>query len=81
VEFPYKDKVIELLRTNNRGLTISGISRRLRISRHTVTVTLAALYGEGLITVRHVGMAKLIYLKDYNDPNLDKIKQMKMEVE
>ena len=64
MEFRYKDKIIDILRKNSQGVTIAGLSERLKVSRHTVSITLAELYGEKLITVRRVGMAKLIYLKE-----------------
>jgi len=52
-----KPNVLELLRKHDEGITIAGLSERLHVSRHTVSVTLAEMYGEKLITVRKVGMA------------------------
>jgi Mn-dependent DtxR family transcriptional regulator len=72
LEFPLKPKIIELLKNNPKGLTIAGISERLNVSRHTVSITLAEMYGEKLITVTNVGMAKLIYL---NESKLNEIEK------
>tara|TARA_Y100000310_G_scaffold344857_1_gene460049 strand:- start:5252 stop:5464 length:213 start_codon:yes stop_codon:yes gene_type:complete len=64
MESKVKQNIISLLRNNSQGLTIAGLAERLQFSRHTVTVGLAELKGERAITIRKVGMAKLIYLKD-----------------
>jgi predicted ArsR family transcriptional regulator len=58
-----KRRVVELLRKNTDGLTITDIAAHLKISRNTVAVALAELRGEGRLRVRQVGMAKLHYLQ------------------
>lgn len=58
-----KDLVIKLLEKNTDGLTIIEITRKLKISRNTVTVALAELKGANLIRIRPVGRAKLHYWK------------------
>jgi predicted transcriptional regulator len=58
-----KGSVVDLLRKNSDGLTITEISKLLQISRNTVAVALAELKGEGKLRIRKVGMAKLHYLK------------------
>ncbi len=59
-----KEMVIEVLRKNPMGPTIVEISKILNISRNTVAVVLAELKGEGVITIREVGKAKLHYWKE-----------------
>lgn len=56
-----KEAVTEILKKNPMGLTIVEISRMLKISRNTVAIVLAELKGEGVITIRPVGKAKLHY--------------------
>jgi len=63
MHFPLKPKIIDILNDNPHGITIAGLSERLKVSRHTISVTLAEMYGAKLINVRRVGMAKLILLK------------------
>ena len=58
-----KEVVSDLLKKNAMGLTIVEISRLLKISRNTVAISLAELKGEGVITIRPVGKAKLHYWK------------------
>lgn len=56
-----KELVTEILKKNARGLTIVEISRLLKFSRNTVAIVLAELKGEGKISIRPVGKAKLHY--------------------
>jgi predicted Zn-ribbon and HTH transcriptional regulator len=58
-----KEAIVELLKKNTDGLTVSEISKMLRFSRNTVAVYLAELKGEDALRIREVGMAKLHYLK------------------
>ncbi len=58
-----KELVIELLKKNSDGLTIIEISKKLKISRNTVTVALAELKGAEQIRIRPIGKAKLNYWK------------------
>ncbi len=58
-----KDIIEKLLRKETDGLTISELSKILKISRNTVAVALAELKGEGNVRVREVGMCKLHYWK------------------
>jgi Mn-dependent DtxR family transcriptional regulator len=57
------ESVVKLLKKDRDGLTLIEISKRLHVSRNTVAVVLAELKGLGLIRIRPVGMAKLVYLK------------------
>ena len=67
MEFPFRERVINILISNPQGITIAGISEILKVTRHTVTITLAELYGERMITIRRVGMCKLIYLNNQKE--------------
>ena len=57
------EKIIELLKKNNSGLTIAEISKLLKIARNTASIHLAKLEGAKQITIRKVGMAKIYSLK------------------
>ena len=57
------ERVIELLKKNNLGLTIADISKLLEVTRNTVSVNLAKLEGAEQIEIRKVGMAKIYSLK------------------
>ncbi len=56
-----RELVINLLKSDPEGLTITEIASKLKISRNTVAVILAELKGAEKIRVRNVGMAKLNY--------------------
>lgn len=58
-----KDKTLIMLKQNPFGLTVSDISRKTGVTRHTVSVILAELRGAGMIEIRKVGMAKVHILK------------------
>lgn len=64
-----KEVVVEALKKNIMGLTIVELSRLLKISRNTVAIVLAELKGEGVITIRPVGKAKLHYWKGGKNEN------------
>ena len=57
-----KELVVNLLKANTDGLTVTEIANSLKISRNTVAVALAELKGENRLRIRPVGMAKLHYL-------------------
>ena len=57
-----KELVLDLLGRHKYGLTIIEMSKELNISRNTVPVILAELYGEKKINYRRIGKAKLYYL-------------------
>ncbi len=54
-----KEAVKDVLKSHPEGLPISGIAKVLGVSRHTVSVKLAELKGEGNVEIRQVGMAKV----------------------
>jgi len=57
------EKIINLLKKNNLGLSIAEISKLLKVTRNTASVHLAKLEGAKQITIRKVGMAKIYSLK------------------
>jgi predicted transcriptional regulator len=57
----WKLKIIDILKNNPQGLSINEITNIAKTTRHTVSIALAELKGEGRITIRQVGMAKLHY--------------------
>lgn len=54
-------KVIDELKRNPDGFTISELAKKLKISRHTVANCLAFLEGAEKVKIRKVGMAKIYY--------------------
>lgn len=54
--------VIDFLRKNNVGLTITELVGLTKLSRSTVRVVLARLEGAEKISFREVGMAKVYIL-------------------
>ena len=54
-------KIIKLLKSNPRGLTIIDLSRSIGCSTHTVAIVLARLEGAKKIEIRRAGSAKLHY--------------------
>jgi predicted transcriptional regulator len=59
-----KQRIIEVLKKNPRGLTTVEISKILGMHRHTLTKYIYQLLGEGLIYQREIGTAKLCYLSE-----------------
>ncbi|MBD3355231.1 hypothetical protein GF361_04570 [Candidatus Woesearchaeota archaeon] len=57
----WKLVVLEILQKNPDGLTITEIKEIANTTRHTVSLALAELKGEGKIKIREVGRAKLHY--------------------
>ena len=57
----WKTKISEILMNNPQGLSINEITLLAKTTRHTASIALAELKGEGKIIIRQVGMAKLHY--------------------
>lgn len=57
------ERIIELLKKTNFGLTIAEISKLLKVTRNTVSVNLAKLEGAGQVNIRKIGMAKIYSVK------------------
>jgi len=58
------EKIIKSLKENPNGFTISELSRRLNLSRQTVSNVLAFLEGAQKVRIRKVGMAKVYFWKN-----------------
>jgi DNA-binding transcriptional ArsR family regulator len=58
-----ENRIIEELKKENYGLTISELAKRLKKSRITVRVRLEVLKERGILDFKKVGPAKLYYLK------------------
>ena len=57
------NQIREILRKDNRGLTIQELSERTKVSRITTSMALMNLEGQGAIDIRVIGNCKLHYLK------------------
>ncbi len=55
-------RIEELLSSNQRGMTISGIARKLGLSRNTVSRYLDIMFAKGSLEMRQIGSAKLYSL-------------------
>ena len=62
-EATMKKKILELLRFNTEGLTITEISKKLGIHHTTASKYLAVIEAEGKLECRNIGMAKLFKIK------------------
>lgn len=58
----YISSIEEILRDNQRGMTVSEISLDLNMSRNTIGKYLEIMYLSGVVDVRSVGKAKLYFL-------------------
>ncbi|MBU5688031.1 MAG: MarR family transcriptional regulator [Candidatus Aenigmarchaeota archaeon] len=63
VEYDTKNtfKIIDLLKNNIRGLTITEIADKLKLNRHTVTKILEKLLIEKRVNYEEKGAAKIFY--------------------
>ena len=58
-----QEKIIKELKENARGFTASELSKRLGVSRQTVTNCFAFLEGAEKVKARQTGMAKIYFWK------------------
>ncbi|MCP6719698.1 MAG: HTH domain-containing protein, partial [Patescibacteria group bacterium] len=56
-----RKKVIEELKKNPTGYTVSELSKKLKISRHTIANVFAFLEGARKVKIRQTGMAKIYF--------------------
>ncbi|MEM5829355.1 MAG: hypothetical protein QW040_00050 [Candidatus Aenigmatarchaeota archaeon] len=59
----FKQKILEILKKEPRGLTIQDISRLAKMNRFKATIYVHELLGEGKITERKIGAYRLFKLK------------------
>ncbi|MEN9626687.1 MAG: hypothetical protein RL557_1015, partial [archaeon] len=57
------DKIKEILKKDERGLTIQELSDQTKTSRITAAMALMKLDGMGVIDIRVIGNCKLHYLR------------------
>ena len=58
-----RETVIRELKHNQAGFTVSELSYKLNVSRHTISNIYAFLEGARKISIRKAGMAKIYYWK------------------
>ena len=56
-------RILRALNKNREGLTISELSKKLKLHRHTIPKYLYKLEAQKKIKIRKVGVAKLCYLE------------------
>jgi len=54
-----RDQIIVELKKNSAGYTISELSKKLKLSRQTISNCFAFLEGAKKVNIRQVGMAKI----------------------
>ena len=57
------DRVLKVLKKHPKGLTTVEISEEIGMGRHSLSKYIYQLLGEGKISQRKIGTAKLCYLK------------------
>lgn len=60
-------RIVDFLRKNSEGLTITELVSLSKLSRSTVRVVLARLEGAEKIFFREIGMAKVYHLRGQNE--------------
>lgn len=56
-----RKKIISELKKNPSGFTVSELSKKLNLSRQTVSNSFAFLEGARKVKIRQVGMAKIYF--------------------
>lgn len=56
-----RKKVVVELKKNSTGYTVSELSKKLKISRHTIANAFAFLEGARKVKIRQTGMAKIYF--------------------
>ncbi len=60
-------KVVDILKkTGDKGMSITELVSKSKLSRSSIRISLARLEGAGRVTIRKVGMAKLYHLNPKN---------------
>jgi len=71
------NKVIQILKENNQGLTITEIVELSVLNRSEVRIILARLEGAKRIYFRQIGMAKVYFLSEQELSSIEKMKNEK----
>ncbi|MBN2330947.1 MAG: winged helix-turn-helix transcriptional regulator [Candidatus Aenigmarchaeota archaeon] len=56
-----REKIIKELKENLRGFTVSELSKKIGVSRQTVTTCFAFLEGAEKVKTRQTGMARIYF--------------------
>ncbi len=56
-----RDKITKELKSNPNGFTVSELSKKLNVSRQTITNCFAFLEGAEKVKIRQAGMAKIYF--------------------
>lgn len=56
-----REKLIELIRKEEHGISITEISEKLELERHTLAKYLDVLYSNGVVEFKQMGMSRLWY--------------------
>ncbi len=62
-EEKYNRELLHLLKKSKLGITITELVERSSVSRTSVRIALAYLFGAGKVAFKQVGMAKVYYIK------------------
>ncbi|MFH1229846.1 MAG: hypothetical protein V1678_05505 [Candidatus Aenigmatarchaeota archaeon] len=62
-----KEEILDTLSKHPEGITTIDIAKYIGMSRHSVTNYVYNILGEGLISQRNIGMARLCFLKEESD--------------
>ena len=57
-------RIIDALKEDRRGLTITDLSKKLKKSRITVRIRLEVLKERGTVDSRNIGPSKLYFIKE-----------------
>lgn len=58
-----RERIVDLLRQHSEGLTTKEIADMIGSNRHTIAKYIYLLLGEGMISQRKLGAAKLCYFE------------------
>ncbi len=58
-----EDKILKILNKNRQGLTITELTKKIKISRFIIRSALSKLEGAKKVLFRRIGMAKVYSLK------------------
>jgi len=62
-----EEKILQVLKENPEGLSITDIAKRVGANRNTVSKYIFGLVKAGKVYQRRVGVVSICYLKEYSD--------------